>query len=244
MSEERWSRFHPSMRKMHPDILILKKEIIGNCKLCRGLGHIDQVPCSCSQEFISICGLDKAGVLREYWQYSIDEYPLEKYREAAKQAVYKYCESFSNWKVCNVLMYGPYRVGKTTLAINMMKEFLRNKNFCSASYTTSYEIVKSMTDNFDEHLDIDYLSDVDFLIVDEIGKEANNKEQAQLLSSALDMIIRRRRGSRSTILITNFSHQILENTYDDNLSAILKNDFVQLSFAGVEKIGIENKVAI
>lgn len=219
----------------------IRSKVVGECNLCGGSGHIDQHQCSCMDEMMAICWLDKAGVLPEYWRYNLHDLPINnELKQYLINGVDAYASDRQNWKDLNLHIYGSYRVGKTTTAVCLMKEFIKQQTFASCGYVTARELSISARARDQGEADLDYLSDLDLLVIEELGKESSDKFVVEPFIAYLDVLIRQRRGSRATILISNLTPEKVANRYGTNIALILENDFIPIDFTQMPKLGVAN----
>jgi DNA replication protein DnaC len=238
VDEERWSKFDPRLRKPHSDVHNLRDSIIGTCPKCGGIGNIDEVACSCMLECLSICGLDKADCPREYWERNLHDFGTPQACELA-DAVDAYKESHRNWRKLNKLVTGPYRRGKTTYSVAAMKRYMYANDEATGAYITSNQLLTVRSEKDGGKFDLDYLGSLDFLIVDEIGKEPENEWHKPKFIDAIDILLRIRRGNKATILISNFTLEQMGKKYGENIKLILTNDFDLIDFTSHVQLGVK-----
>lgn len=235
------SRLSPQQRQPHPDLMKIRNKVVGECSICGGTGHIDQHQCSCMDEMMAICWLDKAGVLPEYWHYTLAGLPVSgELKQYLSSAVDAYANDRRNWKALNLHIYGSYRVGKTTTATCLMKEFIKKQSFASCGYVTARELSISAKGRDQGETDLEYLADLDLLVIEELGKESADKFVAEAFIAYLDVLLRQRRGSRATVIISNLTPEKLTQRYGVNIGLILENDFIPLDFTQMPKLGVTN----
>lgn len=234
--DERLSKFDPRNRKPHADVIELRQLIVGRCKLCGGVGHIDEIACSCMQEMLSICGLDKADCPREYWERNLHDFSTAQANELAI-AVDEYKANRRLWRKLNKLITGPYRRGKTTYAVAAMKRYMHGRDELTCAYITSNQLLTVRNDRDGGKFDLDYLGSLDLLIIDEIGKEPEDEWHKPKFMTAFDILLRERRGNRATVLISNFTIDQLYVKYGENIKLILKNDFDLMDFSKLPILG-------
>lgn len=234
MDDNKYSRFDPALRCIHPDLKGLHRKLIASCRVCGGRGVLfvsgEEVQCDCKTEACAINGLDKAHVPREYWEYNWSDCKVDPLLlESIKTATALYKQSTMNWRKLNLYFHGKYRTGKTTVAAVILKEYFKNNDHSQCAYLHAREIV-TIAKAKDPDIDIDWLKLCDIVVIDEVGKEAAGEWDKEKYLSTLDVIIRTRRGSRATILISNLSPEKIATLYGENFAMILSNDFGQMSF--------------
>lgn len=127
------------------------------------------------------------------------------------------------------LMFGENNAGKTTLAMILAKAFLIN------DYSVCVTNLRELTDKFcrgwedeDEKVDFDNrIKNSDFLVIDDLNKEFQNR----MTASVLDTVLRHRSNRRLPFIITtNSLLDELENEYGRSIIALLERRCVMLEF--------------
>lgn len=245
MDEHKYSRFDPNTRHPHSDLAAIHSRLQGHCTRCNGLGVVvttndgEQIQCICKTESEAIHCLDKAGVPREYWEYNFDDGKLKPFIVhdiRSRTAAYRH--SASNWRQLNLLLHGPYRTGKTAVAALILKEYFRGNELSQCTYLNARDLL-TVARSKDPDLDIEWLKLSDIVVVDELGKEASDEWDKLKFVSTLDIVLRARRGSRATVLISNLSPEKLASVYGENFSVILQNDFDCISFESFERLNVK-----
>lgn len=189
--------------------------------------------CGASRHYLVNVGFDKFRLPSDPAQ----KRNLEIFRNIGKSFVNKILAGEN----CNFIMCGPSGVGKTFLALSMLKEVCEVKKdlpeypkewgvyaYRSGIYRTSdylCEEVKQSTSfnsKWNKFKLIDYYSNSDLLIIDEIGR-ADYKNEKDVLFSVLD---RRYQEGKPSILITNKNEAELKKHLDEALCSRLYADCI------------------
>jgi len=195
------------------------------CKVCGGKGYIwdprrsflpgddgkeaDPTQCDCLKNMMLYNTLDQANVPSEYYDLTIEDFDDSKSVE--KKEIKKFVsgiiadpKDFYN-RGGNVFLYGPNGTGKTMLSIEILKAALHTKHsihyefypiICETFSKKGYKAdeVKEKYDNI--------FSNVDFLVIDEIGKETEYSDQ-DTSRRLLEIHILKKRGGKPTIFLAN-----------------------------------------
>lgn len=240
------SDFSPSKRGPHEDIKsgFMRKMIVSSCTKCGGRGSIDGSACECMLQLGQVCGLDRAGCPTEYWSY--DLHAMFSKSEAFNGLTRKLAQAVDSYRVehsnaaLNLLFHGPYRRGKTTLAIAAMKRCMWSNDRFSGAYVTADQLILSRSKRDGGQVDFDYLGSVDLLIIDEIGKGGSADWQQIKFMEAFDILLRKRRKARATILISNFAPARIGERYGENIAIQINNDFESIDFTPMPQLGMRS----
>lgn len=188
---------------------------------------------------MAICGLDKAGMLPEYWLYQMKDAPISNdLKMYLINAVDQYAANRRNWRLLNLHIFGPYRVGKTTVVASLMKEFIKRQSMTSCGYVTARELLVSGRSQDRGEIDLKYLAELDLLVIEELGKESSADFHREPFIGFLDVLLRHRRGVRATILVSNFVPEKLAERYGSDIGLRLENDFTKIDFTGLPVLGV------
>lgn len=154
----------------------------------------------------------------------------------------EYCDNFKI-KDYGIFFYGKSGAGKTYFASAMVNYMLdRGKRACFITATEFFELMSNYSYSFyrdkKELQDrIDFIRNVDFLVIDDLGNEILSKNNNSFLSSLLDYRIER---GLNTIITSNLSEYDLAECYDSRVASRIRGNFKFFVFPPFdlrEKIG-------
>lgn len=175
----------------------------------------------------------KAGILEEFWGLSLDDYEGS---EEVLDTIEKYINNLDNARdegIC-VFLYGNNGTGKTFLGVEILKQAIREGY--SAQFTSLGGIIQQLTDGwYDDKQRVKYeerVKNVDFLMIDDVGKEKRvNKNQ--LVAMTFDNLIRYRSfRNKPMILTTNSDIGSIESEYGKSVKSLLYGKFIPVKVFG------------
>ncbi|WP_027334446.1 ATP-binding protein [Mycoplasma elephantis] len=124
-------------------------------------------------------------------------------------------EGLQDKPVKDLYLYGLYGSGKTYLAHAIANEFaLKNKNILIAQTLTLFQYISANQD--DKFMLLKKLSEVDLLVLDDLGREpANPFTSWFLLDFIYNIIITRQLNNRPIIITTNYKQDDLKNLFEN-----------------------------
>lgn len=174
-----------------------------------------------------------SGILEEFWNLDIDQY---KGNEAVIKVVHEYLANMSNARQqgISIFFYGTNGTGKTFLGVEVLKEALR-KGY-SAQFTSLGGVIQALTDGwYDAEKRRRYeerIRDVDFLMIDDVGKEMRVSKNG-LTEMVFDNLIRYRSfRNKPMILTTNSDIESVENAYGKSIVSLLHGKFIPIRVVG------------
>ena len=171
--------------------------------------------------------------------YNIEE---KEYIEKLISFSKEYCDNFKI-KDYGIFFYGKSGAGKTYFASAMVNYMLdKGKRACFITATEFFELMSNYSYSFyrdkKELQDrIDFIRNVDFLVIDDLGNEILSKNNNSFLSSLLDYRIER---GLNTIITSNLSEYDLAECYDSRVASRIRGNFKFFVFPPFdlrEKIG-------
>lgn len=174
-----------------------------------------------------------AGILEEFWNLDIDQF---KGNEAVTKVVHEYLDNLDNARKhgISIFFYGTNGTGKTFLGVEVLKEALR-KGY-SAQFTSLGGVIQALTDGwYDAEKRRRYeerIRDVDFLMIDDVGKEMRVSKNG-LTEMVFDNLIRYRSfRNKPMILTTNSDIESVENVYGKSIVSLLHGKFIPIRVVG------------
>lgn len=131
----------------------------------------------------------------------------------------------------NILMLGTVGTGKTMLASIIALEVARRRH--TARITTEQLLIRtvrsawSRTSDTTEEQTIRLFTDVDFLVIDEVGVRNGTDSEDLIL---IEIIGRRYDACRPTCLISNADDEGFKSMLDPRIIDRLRDDYVKMSF--------------
>jgi DNA replication protein DnaC len=183
----------------------------------------------------------KSGILEEFWPLGFDSYrilpddPGAESKENALKIIKEYVDLLviARRRGISLFLHGSNGTGKTMLGVCILKEAL-SRGF-SAQFASLGTIVQTLTDGwYDDtkrRLYEDRIKNVDFLMIDDIGKEY--KSHSGLTEIAFDNLVRYRTfRNKPMILTTNTDIKDIANTYGNSLLSLLAGKFIPVKVIG------------
>lgn len=180
----------------------IKKQIIGSCTKCSGLGYtVDRknktyAYCSCTKEFL-IKKRIMEDIPQAYWDLDLPDF--ENKKDKAYINTVDYIQHLDNCRRDGVWVYfqGTSNTGKTLLAIAILKSAIR-KSYSSKVYTVSGLVNGVSDEEFREDFTLR-----DFIVIDSIdlifkGGDSNNK-----VSGILESMLREKSLNNTVCIFTS-----------------------------------------
>lgn len=196
------------------------------------MGSKREVP---ARRSISRSNLILKGVPAEYLDCSLDKFVDN---DDTKELIGKYIDNIHDMfedRVC-LAFYGANGTGKTYLASVIVKEAYRNR-YKSHLTTLAHYMDLVFSPNKTEQMqdELKYISEAEFLVIDEVGKENFTRTQSNvtLLEDLLRQAITK---GQVVILISNLPLEDvggvegLYTLYGKSVESIIEGDFVKLEF--------------
>ena len=178
--------------------------------------------------------LINCGIFESYHDVEYDKFSV---KNEAWKYVGEYIKNLINAKNhgLGVFLYGTQGTGKTYLAIVILKEALRNG--FSVRKTSLSQIIMMMTQGWYDDLTRTKfekeIKNVDFLLIDDIGKEYQAKGDTPLHIVAFDGVIRYRvERQKPTILTSNHPPSELREMLGASITSILSEKVLPVEFSG------------
>lgn len=174
-----------------------------------------------------------SGILEEYHTLCFEDY---KGNSEVKEEVRQYMSHLANAKKegISLFLHGVNGVGKTFLGAEVLKQALREGY--SAQMVSLSGIIQMYSDGWYSTLRReaydDRVKNVDFLMIDDVGKEFRSSKSG-LTEIAFDNLIRYRTlRNKPMIITTNSSIEAIENVYGKSLVSLLYGKFIPIRVLG------------
>ena len=222
---------------------------IYRCLLCKDTGHISHTErCQCLKQRLINKYYDLSNIKGLLEAENFDTFDLRYYSQAENpseglspqrniqiiyQTAMKFVEEFDR-SFQNLLFYGDTGLGKTFLCNCIAKDLLDKGH--TVLYVTAPRIFKLVEDyrfNRDDMEDQDYaidaVTDVDLLILDDLGAEFSTI----VTSAALfDIMNQRLLAKKATVISTNLSPDEFETHYSDRIVSRFLGHYKMSKFFG------------
>lgn len=165
--------------------------------------------------------LTRAGIGEDYWAADFYNY---KGPAKASKAAYDYLDRlvFHKQHGVGLLLAGDYGVGKTTLMAIVLK-YLARSNW-SVMMSSLSELVETVKRSWDDKAlvdDIDHYKHVDFLGLDDLGKE--HAGPTGFSAVTFDNILRYRvQHCLPTLFTTNLTRNLIEQRYGEAVLSLIE----------------------
>ena len=183
------------------------------------------------------------GVPKKYTSKTLKDF--RDYGNADLKEVRDFCEDYVENIEVNIeegrgiFFYGSNGVGKSFLSCIILKEVYRHRYSCRrvtfsqyiSAYTESWGATKDEKDVSNQDL-LDKYKGVEFLVLEEIGKEIDSKVAAPILE---DLLRYREDNGLVTILCTNLNIETLSNRYGESCVSLLKGNTVPITIECKDK---------
>lgn len=219
------------------------------CNKCNDTGYIGTKKCSCLEQLLIKKAYSSSNLETILYEQNFDNFdfiyysdkiipeknisPLENIKinyQISHNFVMDFDKNFEN-----LLFYGSPGTGKTFLCSCIAKDLLDKKK--TVIYITAFDLFKLIEDiKFNKTNDktinysyINYIFNVDLLIIDDLGTEFNTSlSNAELFNCINTRIINK----KSTVISTNLSPENLRNMYSARISSRIVGNYIQLNFFG------------
>lgn len=187
--------------------------------------------------------LSLIGIPKSFLNYTIKDFvartdELKEVKEFVKDYIDNIDSNFDNNK--GIFLCGSNGVGKTMLSCIILKEAYRHRytsrRATFVEYIDKYTRVWSSKnseekDSFEDEL-YTYYKSVEFLVLEEIGKEIDSKVAAPILE---DLLRYREDNGLVTILCTNLNTDTLADRYGESCMSLLRGNTVPITIECKDK---------
>ncbi len=177
-----------------------------DCPLCRGTGFVKEgkavTLCNCrfSTDQINVI----LRIPKRYWKASLDDFiPENPSQYSALEESRSYCLSQDFKKGKGIVYTGPPSLGKTYLAVSVLKTIYLEFKVRGAFFDTKdllFRLKSLMDTGMDKNL-LRFLVEIPVLVLDDLGNERLSDWQREIISY---IIVQRYNDVKATIITTNY----------------------------------------
>jgi DNA replication protein DnaC len=192
-----------------------------------------------SKENLSIIGVPKklqSLTMKDFHTYGNES--LEEMKKVFRAYIANLQEAFDNCQ--GFLLFGSNGVGKTFIASMVVKEAYicryTAKRVTFVEYVTEYTRLwgaksPDEKEQLEDSLYNNYKA-VEFLVLEEVGKEVDSKISAPILE---DLLRYREDKGLVTIMCTNITPKVIEEKYGSSVSSLMKGSMTPIKIEGSDK---------
>lgn len=228
------------------------------CEKCKDTGYYNGAVCSCIMKDLVEDRVLESGFSNKKREQNFSNFDFSLFegkfefdnklvgsREYIQKLVTlskSYCDNLK-FRDYGIFLFGKSGAGKTYFASAMVNYLLdKGKRACFITATEFFELMANYSYSFyrdkKELQDrIDFVRNVDFLVIDDLGNEISNKNNNSFLSSLLDYRFEK---SLNTVITSNLSEYDLAEYYDSRIASRIRGNFKFFVFPSSdlrEKIG-------
>lgn len=193
---------------------------------------------------LSITNLLRRGVPKDFISNTVDD--LDSYGSPEREETLDYIRNYINNlpselnKNHGLFLYGSNGVGKSFIASLIIKEAYicrytsRRCTFVDyvSKYTDLWKIKDKEILEEEEGLFYHNYKSVDFLVIEEIGKEIDSKISASVLE---DLLRYREEHGLVTIICANLTPKEIVEKYGNSVGSLIKGNFTPIKLVGKDK---------
>ncbi len=177
------------------------------CPICKGTGFVKKdggvglCECRFSQQDIN----KSLRIPKRFWDAELENYKFENQSETiAYTEALSYAANFDPAEGKGITFVGPPGVGKTHLAVGILKKIYRDKGIRGIFFDTKDLIyrLKSLIEERKTNRAIKAILNHPLIVLDDLGSERLSEWQRELISYIISY---RYNNLKSTIITTNFS---------------------------------------
>ncbi len=208
----------------------MRRQVVGNCVVCDGTGVIAAGYCVCAQSVARDVAAFEACVPKDFWHSTPDD--VKHNVEIFRDVVQSYCGKLrmAARHGYGLILTGDNGVGKTMFLSHILMRAI-NAGF-TAYYTSMPELDHHVKRGFNDReaaKRLDQMLTVDFLAIDELGKE-RFKGGDNFMRLQLERILKQRFDNSAPVLIaTNMSVKDFEEEYGKTFISVLNGKYRQVA---------------
>ena len=197
------------------------------------------------RKYLSSNSLSLIGIPKKFHNTTIEDFKTNRSEdlEEVQDCVARYISNMRFQELENLgglCLFGSNGVGKTMLACIVAKEAYKHRystrRVTFVEYMSRYTLVwgaRSIEEKESAEDDLyNNYKAVEFLVLEEVGKEVDSKASAPILE---DLLRYREDNGLVTILCTNLSPKDLESRYGVSVSSLLKGNMTPIRIEGIDK---------
>lgn len=232
--------------------------LIKTCKVCNGKGYefkiekdesglvipgksTKSVECDCIKKAYQFALFKDAHIPSEYWGMSIKNFFKKPENLEVRKIMEKIMLDIRTFHQTGlgIFFYGGPGTGKSLLSVEILKKALKNE--LSGHYDWFPLIIdtfmkKGYTADAEKEAYNDIFEKKDILIIDEIGKETQDKNfTKQDIARILEINILKKRSNKTTILISNLQNiEDLKSQYGIYVDSVIRHSFKTINLVGTD----------
>ena len=197
------------------------------------------------RKYLSPKSLSLIGIPKKFHETTIEDFKTygSKDLDSVQDCIARYLSNM-NWqrldKLGGLCLFGSNGVGKTMLACIVAKKAYTHRystrRVTFVDYMSRYTLVwgaRSIEEKESAEDDLyNNYKAVEFLVLEEVGKEVDSKASAPILE---DLLRYREDNGLVTILCTNLSPKDLEKRYGVSVASLLKGNMTPIRIEGIDK---------
>lgn len=197
------------------------------------------------RKYLSPNSLSLIGIPKKFHETTIEDFKVYKNKDldTVKDYIARYISRMNVRTIDEfggLCLFGSNGVGKTMLACIVAKEAYRHRystrRVTFVDYMSRYTLVwgaRSIEEKESAENDLyNNYKAVEFLVLEEVGKEVDSKASAPILE---DLLRYREDNGLVTVLCTNLSPKDLEKRYGVSVSSLLQGNTTPIRIEGIDK---------
>lgn len=219
------------------------------CDICKDTGDINGQICQCKKQLMIEALHDQSSIKERIKKENFSRFALSKFSKVRQPN--KDLSPYDNMKILrknidiylnsfgkgspSLYLYGSVGTGKTFM-VNCIAKELMDKNY-SVLYQSADDLLQTLADykfmyyeeKKNHQAKIEYIFDVDVLIIDDLGTENTNELTR---SNLFEVINKRIVSSKPTIISSNLNSDDLKQRYDSRIYSRIIGEYNMLHFYG------------
>jgi len=198
---------------------------IDNCTICHGT----DLGCNCYRDYQFVLAQINSNIPAKYQNFQLSDIGEPNSQKMVKK-ITSFIKSIKDYRRQGIGLYlfGNPGTAKSVLGCIVLNAALRRRYRCYFTNVTHYLSLVTDRNNPESKQSVKHISSVDFLLIDDIGREF--RDSKGFIESHLDELIRFRTDNLlPTIITTNKSQNDLAES-NVRLLSILQEHFIAVSF--------------